>query len=382
MPGSCLSRTLDVRTDSEELQRQCEHFADSAITAHLLHAIPTLLLILNRQRQIVFGNRTLLDLIGIDDEALVHGLRPGEALSCINMQSDMSGCGTSESCEACGMLASIMMSLAGRRDVRECRFMRRSKGKTEAIDLLVWSTPLEFGAETFTVFALSDISHEKRRRALERIFFHDILNVVGSIKGFSELLRDYEPEDRKDIYQVIYDAAGQLIDEIEAQRTLAAAETKELVVRPGPVVLSSFLQQLVQLYRQHEVARGLQIEVDPLSEWGLVTDRMLLARILGNMLKNALEASEEGESVSVGCVRKGERIEFRVHNRAVIPPAAQREIFQRSFSTKGIGRGLGTYSMKILSEFLEGEVSFTSDQGSGTTFRLLLPAVLKEPGSS
>ncbi len=381
MSGSCLNRRTDLRTDLKVLQKQCDYFADSSITTHLLHAIPTLLLILNQHRQIVFGNRTLLELIGIGDAEGVYGRRPGEALSCVNTHGSAGvDCGTSQACEACGMLAAILTSLAGRREVRECRFMRHSAGKTEAIDLLVWATPLEFGAETFTVFALSDISHEKRRQALERIFFHDILNVVGSIKGFSELLRDYDPDDRREIYQVIYDAAGQMIDEIEAQRTLSAAESKELVVRPGPIVITPFLQQLVEIYRQHEVARGRRIELrGPLPDGGLVSDRVILARILGNMLKNALEASEEGEAVSIGCFRKEGRIEFQVRNGAVIPPTVRMEIFQRSFSTKGIGRGLGTYSMKILSEYLEGDVSFSSSDDSGTIFRLCLPQAPVEP---
>ncbi len=377
MSGTSLRRTADVRTEPSVLQRQCEYFSASSITTHLLHAIPTLLLILNDQRQIVFANRTLLDLVGIDDEALVHGLRPGDALKCTHARSVPDGCGTAEACDSCGMLAAIVTSLSGRREIRECRFMRHSHGKSEAIDLLVWATPLTFHDETFTVFALNDISHEKRRRALERIFFHDILNVVGSIRGFSEILRDYDPDDRREISQVINDAARQMIDEIEAQRTLSAAESKELVVRPSPVEIVPFLRQIVQMYQRHEVAIGRRIAlVDPVSEGTLVTDKVLLARILGNMLKNALEASAEGETVSVACSRVGGRIEFSVHNGAVISPATQKEIFQRSFSTKGVGRGLGTYSMKLLSEYLDGEVAFDSAEGRGTTFRLRLPVFL------
>ena len=58
----------------------------------------------------------------------------------------------------------------------------------------------------------------------------------------------------------------------------------------------------------------------------------------------------------------------------VIPPDDQLQIFQRSFSTKGRGRGLGTYSIRLLGEaYLGGAVSFTSTQRTGTTFRIELP---------
>jgi sensor histidine kinase regulating citrate/malate metabolism len=63
------------------------------------------------------------------------------------------------------------------------------------------------------------------------------------------------------------------------------------------------------------------------------------------------------------------------HNRAAMSPEVQRQVFKRSFSTKGKGRGLGTYSMRLLTErHLNGEITFTSDQVSGTTFAVVLPA--------
>jgi sensor histidine kinase regulating citrate/malate metabolism len=52
-----------------------------------------------------------------------------------------------------------------------------------------------------------------------------------------------------------------------------------------------------------------------------------------------------------------------------MPPEVQLQIFQRSFSTKGKGRGVGTYSMKLLTErYLGGKLAFTSAAGEGTTF--------------
>ncbi len=365
------------RSTMEDLQRQRSYFLDGSFTRHLLDAIPSILLILNHKRQVVYGNRTLLTLLGARDEDFIYGLRPGEILRCVNAGRNPAGCGTSEYCRTCGMAAAILSGLSGKKETRECSFLRQLDGKTEAIDLLVWATPLEFEGEPFTVFALSDISHEKRRRALERIFFHDVLNVVGSIRGLTELLQTYDPADRRDIYEMIAAAAEQTIEEIEGQRLLAAAENKELQLRPGPVNVPEILQQLVETYRHHEVGRERQ--VTPEGDWpetGMVSDRALLLRILGNMLKNALEASAPGETVTVGAIRRGGRIEFRVRNRAVIPAEVQTEIFQRSFSTKGSGRGLGTYGMKLLSEYLQGEIFFTSTTDEGTIFHAVFPLVI------
>ncbi len=98
------------------------------------------------------------------------------------------------------------------------------------------------------------------------------------------------------------------------------------------------------------------------------------------MVKNALEASPTGDVVTLGVdtalgVGIAEReLHFWVHNTSVIPEVYHQRIFQRDFSTKGPDRGLGTYSMKLLSHFLSGDVHFVSSSGSGTRFTLSLPA--------
>ncbi|MBE2197330.1 MAG: hypothetical protein IAE79_01890 [Anaerolinea sp.] len=65
---------------------------------------------------------------------------------------------------------------------------------------------------------------------------------------------------------------------------------------------------------------------------------------------------------------------FWVHNPAVMSPTVQLQIFKRSFSTKAHDRGLGTYSIKLLSErYLGGAISFTSSAGEGTVFTAVYP---------
>ena len=73
--------------------------------------------------------------------------------------------------------------------------------------------------------------------------------------------------------------------------------------------------------------------------------------------------------MTVGCRVGTAGVCFSVHNPSVMPRTVQLQIFERSFSTKGTGRGLGTYSMKLLSErYLGGRVWFSSSKGEGTTF--------------
>ena len=109
----------------------------------------------------------------------------------------------------------------------------------------------------------------------------------------------------------------------------------------------------------------------------LVSDRTLVNRVLGNMVKNALEAIEPGQRVLLGCTGSTDAVEFWVQNPGIMPREVQLQVFQRSFSTKGRGRGLGTYSIKLLTEhYLNGKAWFTTSIDEGTTFVIRLPAAL------
>ena len=112
------------------------------------------------------------------------------------------------------------------------------------------------------------------------------------------------------------------------------------------------------------------------------TDQRLLHRILINMTKNAIEASPAEAVVRIGCEQDGNDLEFWAHNQSCMPEQVQRQIFQRSFSTKGPGRGLGTYSIQLLGErYLKGRVSFTSSPEKGTTFRFRCPCTIETASS-
>jgi signal transduction histidine kinase len=141
----------------------------------------------------------------------------------------------------------------------------------------------------------------------------------------------------------------------------------------------SILQDVVALYRSLQIARARTIQIVPSSaDVRFSTDKTQLTRIVGNMLKNALEASPSGERVLVGCDRdRDTQVSFWVQNFQVMPPEVQLQIFNRSFSTKGNGRGIGTYSIKLLCErYLKGEVSFVSSAEQGTIFKVTLPLAL------
>lgn len=357
------------RSDPDTIRRQKEIIDDYLGPLRQLYdsAVSEIFLIVNQNRQIVFFNAAFPALVGADDPQRLYGMRPGEALDCTNACRTPGGCGTSEFCSQCGGVQTMLSALDNRPDIQECRILRRHT--LEAIEMLVRTTPLTIGQERFSIVAIQDIGDEKRRRALERVFFHDVMNTAESIRMFAGMLdSDADGRNSAGYRQHLQTGINQLIEQLQSQRTLLSAENNELEVKKtdfdGYALVLEVTRSLGSRFSEHE------IRVDaPDTEMILKTDRGLLRRVLDNMVLNALEASRPAQAVRVSCGIKNNQAEFRVHNHTPIPRENQLQIFQRSFSTKGPGRGLGTYSMKLLSQrYLNGRVEFTSSADHGTTF--------------
>jgi signal transduction histidine kinase len=360
------------RASKKRISRQAASIAGIPLLRPLFDAIPDVVLILNAQRQIVFANQALVNIARLDSPDLAISFRPGEILDCIHASESEGGCGTTEFCQTCGAVKAILASLRGDQAVQESR-IRLKNG--DALDLQVFASPLVLDGQTYSFFVLKDISHAKRRRILERVFFHDILNSAGALHGLAEVLRRAPAEEKDAVAEDIELVSDRLIDEIKSQKELAAAENNELNVEQRLINTGLFLEELVHFYQNYGPANGLQLCLsDPSCDIVLFSDPTLLRRVLGNMLKNAIEACHANETVTLGCRAEKGRVEFWVHNPGFISPDVRMQIFQRSFSTKGAGRGLGTYSIKLLGErYLRGKVSFTSSLARGTTFKISLP---------
>lgn len=363
-----------ARSPREEIERQSQFFQQSRMFREFSDAVPNILLVLNKNRQIVHANRIVLTAFGIPEESALLGLRPGEAMKCLHAFESEGGCGTTEYCRTCGAVKAILTSQRGDADVQECRIIQELSAGS--LDLRITTTPFEVDGERYTVFAATDIADEKRKEALERIFFHDVLNTAGGVQGYLELLDLVKEQERDEFTQISRNLVKTLIEEIQAQQDLAAAERGDITPVPVPVDTKNFLSGLIELYRMHKVADSRKLELAPDTvSTTLTCDKRLLHRVIGNMVKNALEASKKGQTVTVGCAVSGPEVEFWVRNEECMPRDVQLQVFQRSFSTKGAGRGLGTYSIKLLGEkYLGGKVTFTSTEGDGTVFRLRLPA--------
>jgi signal transduction histidine kinase len=371
------------RAGVDELAAQERAAADNPIVQAILSAFDGYVLVLNLQRQILACSERLLRDIGLTgsrpvDPGPLLGLRPGEALHCVHSGEGPDGCGTGCSCRSCGAVVAILASQRGDAPADdECLLsVRDADGHAASRELSVRATPVRVGGYELTVVALRDISAVKRRAVLERAFLHDLNNTLGGIVGWSQLLEAHAARNPEEAARQVVLLCERLERELSDHRLLLMAEEGDLPVRARRVPVVGVMAALEGVFERHDVARDRVLRVEPPAGGAeVVTDPDLLLRVLTNMVKNALEAVPPGGSVRAWHERAGDADRFCVQNPGEIPAEVVGRVFHRSFSTKAAsGRGIGTYSMRLLGErYLGGRVSFRSSAEEGTVFLISLP---------
>lgn len=363
--------------DSQLGEQRASILLDDLVDA-LMQAMPGYAMLINQQRQIIALNRTMLCVSGAHAIEELIGKRPGEALNCVHACDTPGGCGTGLHCTVCGAVLAIVDSQSSDQQAeRECHVTLSGTEET-VIDMRATATPITIRGEKYTVFVLQDISSEKRREALEKIFFHDVINTAGGIHGLASMLVEQDGTSshlETEYKKWLMVLSGNLVDEIRNQRTLLAAEKGEFIPECRPVSIRTILSDVYHMYHHHEKTpdRNLVLAAGP--DYIVNSDACVVRRIIGNMILNALEASQPGDTVTLSVRLDDAMVTVDVHNSFLIPQAVQLQLFKRSFSTKSpTGRGIGTYSMKLFGErYLKGRVSFSSTQQVGTIFSFSLP---------
>jgi K+-sensing histidine kinase KdpD len=344
---------------------------------NVLNSLPYIVAVLNPERQIIFSNKVLINTLHVNSIEDILGLKPGEAIRCINSDKEEDGCGASDNCKFCGTIQTIIESQKKQKSVsQECRIVTNLNGYEVGIDFQVTANPFLWDNEKYTILSLNKINSTKKRNLLESIFFHDFANKVGSLNGFLELIKEVDdPKKKMEFLKHAIEVSNDLSDDIALQRELLASEIDEFIIFRTNIQTMDILKNIIDHVSINKNGENKVLAVDDNSVNIIFkTDLVILKRILINMVINALEASSPGDKVTIGCKHGDGLLIFWVHNPAFISHEIEQQIFKRTFSTKGTNRGLGTYSIKLFTEkYLNGKAYFTTHKKEGTKFYVAFP---------
>ncbi|MCG3191758.1 MAG: Sensor histidine kinase RcsC [Thermoanaerobaculia bacterium] len=151
-----------------------------------------------------------------------------------------------------------------------------------------------------------------------------------------------------------------------------------------PVELVNLLRHVAGDLEGHAQSKNLRIELvnahggtcEPC--WAL-GEELLCYSMFANLLKNAVEASPDGEAVAVAVSSDAAEVTVRVRNRGAVPMELRATFFDK-FTTGGKrgGTGLGTYSARLMATTQGGRIAMTTSEEQGTTLEVVLPAAPPE----
>ncbi|MBE7550562.1 MAG: hypothetical protein HS126_05755 [Anaerolineales bacterium] len=238
------------------------------------------------------------------------------------------------------------------------------------------------------VMVLRDFTKEAELERAKSLFLgmvsHELRTPMSAIKGYVKILLDTEKNSLSqhgyEYLQTIEGSIKQLLTLANELIDLSRMESGEFELYREWVDLTTITKQAIKMVQQEFDARNLRLEVkltDNLPK--LYLDRNRIMQVLLNLLSNAYKYTPQGGAV-VEVAQSEDSVHIVVKDTGVgIKPADQVSMFSRFFRAndqlvqKAGGTGLGLSITKNLVELHGGQLTFSSQYGSGTTFQVVLP---------
>ena len=215
---------------------------------------------------------------------------------------------------------------------------------------------------------------------------HEFRTPLASLRHVTELLQEDDElpaERRRSFYDVLGRNTERLQRQVESLLDFSRMESGQKPYDFETLDAGELAGQVVADFRKEVGPRGftVDLEVDAPGSFALRADAAALTSALWNLLDNAVKYSAEGRTIHVSVERQRAGVAISVRDDGLgIPRQEQKEIFRRfvrgaQASRLGIkGTGLGLAMVSHIVRAHEGTIELESEEGAGSTFRLVLPA--------
>ena len=210
---------------------------------------------------------------------------------------------------------------------------------------------------------------------------HELRTPLNAIMGFAQLLELDETLDRKQHEQAeqIMHASEHLLALISQVLELSRIEAGDMQIHAVDFELSALSQECLELVAAAAEKNQVVIH-NKLPVCHLYTDKLKFKQILLNLITNAIKYNHKGGEVILDCKKmENDILCLSVSDTGHgIPVHRQEELFQAfnrlGRETDGVeGVGIGLVISKELAQALGGVISFHSEEGQGSVFRVEIP---------
>mgnify|MGYP005989453849 CR=1 FL=1 len=242
------------------------------------------------------------------------------------------------------------------------------------IDILVeaYNNMIDELGESAAKLARSE--REQAWREMAKQVAHEIKNPLTPMRlTVQSFERKFNPLDEK-AKDKLTEFSQTLIQQIDVMSSIASA-------------FSDFAKMPTQKKEQIEIINVVKFALDIFNERYIKylpeekelfanLDKTQLIRVVTNLVKNAIQATDKEENplIEVKVLTEDNNLIISVSdNGKGISDDVKDLIFEPKFTTKTSGMGLGLAMIKNIIEAYDGSISFTSKEGVGTIFTVVLP---------
>ncbi|MCH2109564.1 MAG: ATP-binding protein [Polyangiaceae bacterium] len=258
--------------------------------------------------------------------------------------------------------------------------------------LMVRAQRLE-GDQKGTVVIFLDVTETRRLENLRREFVanvsHELRTPVTSIRSAAETLTialDANPEMVPRFVDIIDRNAARLQTLVEDVLDLSRIESRQFRMTLRGVNLRGRFDHALRLIEERAQKREVQIEVELLDEdIEARADARGLDHVVTNLIDNAVKYAGVGATVIVRAFQQEQQVVIEIaDNGAGIDSKHLPRLFERFYRVDAGrsrdlgGTGLGLAIVKHLVESMAGTIQVESEVGVGTTFRITLPAPMRD----
>jgi signal transduction histidine kinase len=234
---------------------------------------------------------------------------------------------------------------------------------------------------------LSTLQEQTRKQERQAMFgrvaaglVHDLSHPIQNIGNNCRLmLKMYDDPEYRETFRRTVERELQIVKRVlEDLRNLA----RPIPLERFPVDVARLLSDIVESMRSLADAAGLSLAYEGGSgPFTVEGDMFALARVVRNLVLNAIQATTPGGRVTVRAACDGGQVQIDVTDTGCgIAPERIDAIFDDFVTTKRRGLGLGLPIARKIVEQLGGTISVRSEVGRGTTFTITFPALVHDTG--
>lgn len=242
------------------------------------------------------------------------------------------------------------------------------------------------------IVVLEDITErtqrEQARESVEHILRHDLRSPLVGFASLPQLLLRHPnlTEEQRGWVAKLQTSANGMLRIIDAYLKLSRIERGSLALETVDTDLVALtqgvrasLEMLPKCLGKHVLLTLDGASPQPGQTLTVACEPTLVATMLSNLVKNALEASPEGGIVEIDLADLGEAVCLTVRNAGEVPTAIRQRFFEKYVTAgKPGGTGLGTYSAKRIAEFHGGSSTLDCSKPGLTLVSVVLPKAQSE----